>query len=173
MNSFKFEAMKKLFTLIIALLVLSCSDGDLTIEAIDFDNITAQNCKTLTIDTQLFFKISGSEALILQLDSELLQNEVSEEVITSAIPGNSQLIYRLFDDSINSSYFCDDIPPATPIVIEEISASDGNVLITTTTTDSITFTHTIQLEGIIITNAAGESIIDLTTNEFDVIETTN
>ena len=165
--------MKKLHILIIALLALSCSDGDLTIETLDFDDVTAQNCETLSISTQLFFKINDDEALILQLDDGLLLNEVSTEVITSPIPGNSQLTYRLFDDTVTSSYFCDDIPPATPTVVEEIEASDGNVLITTTTTDSITFTHTIQLEGIIITNTAGESIIDLTTNEFEVIETTN
>ncbi len=165
--------MKKLFVLFIGAAVFSCSDGDLQIEAIDFDGVTAQNCETLSIGTRLFFKIDGDEALILQLGEGLLRNEVSTEVITSDIPGNSQLTYRLFDGTITSGYFCDDIPPATPNVIEEIEASEGSVLITTTTTDSVTFTHTIQLEGIIITNTAGESIIDLTTSEFETIETTN
>ncbi|WP_394970833.1 hypothetical protein [uncultured Croceitalea sp.] len=165
--------MKKIYILTILLFSFSCSDGDLQIEAIDFDDITAQNCETLSINTRLFFKINGDEALILELDQGLLLNEVSTEVITSSIPGNSQLTYRLFDDTVTSNYFCDDIPPATPTVIEDIEASDGNVLITTTTMDSITFTHTIQLQGIIITNAAGESIIDLTTSEFEIIETSN
>jgi hypothetical protein len=163
--------MKKVCFLLIGLSVLSCSDGDLQIEAIDFDDTNAQNCGTLSTSTQLLFKINGDETLILQLDDNLLRNEVSTEEITSSIPGNSQLIYRLFSDNVTSNYFCDDIPPSTPTVLEEIEATDGNVLITTTTTDSITFTHTIQLQGIIIANAAGESIIDLTTNEFDIIET--
>ncbi len=165
--------MKKIYILTILLFSFSCSDGDLQIEAIDFDDITAQNCETLSINTQLFFKINGDEALILELGQGLLLNKVSTEVITSSIPSNSQLTYRLFDDTVTSNYFCDDIPPATPTVIEDIEASDGNVLITTTTMDSITFTHTIQLQGIIITNAAGESIIDLTTSEFEIIETSN
>jgi hypothetical protein len=164
--------MKKLYFLLVGLSILSCSDGDLQIEAIDFDNSNAQNCGTLTTSTQLLFKINGDETLILELGTNLLRNEVSTEVIASSIPGNSQLTYRLLDGTITSSYFCDSVPPSTPTVIEEIEATDGRVLITTTTADDMTFTHRIELQGIIITNEAGESIIDLTTNEFDTIETT-
>ena len=165
--------MKNSLFFFLVLLIASCSDGDLQIEAIDFDDIAVQNCGTLSIDTQLFFKIDDNQALILQLEDGLLQNEVSADTIVSAIPNQSQLTYRLFNNTVSSSYFCDDIPPATPSVIEDIEAIEGEVLIVTTSTDAITFRHDILLQGIIITNEAGESIIDLTTTDFAIIQTTN
>lgn len=171
-NSFNFDVMKNYLFIFLSLLVAACSDADLQIEAIDFDNIAAQNCGTLSTETELFFKIDDDQTLILQLESELLRNEISTDTLISSIPNQSQLSYRLFNETVTSSYFCDnDIPPVTPTVIEEIEASDGEVLIFTTTLDSITFTHDILLRGIIITNASGESIIDLTTTDFTSIET--
>ena len=163
--------MKKYFFIFCLVITVSCSDGELQIEAINFDNEIAENCGTLSTSTQLLFKINDDEVLILLLDDGLLLNEVSTDTITSSIPGGSQLTYRLFDDTVNSSYFCDSIPPATPTVIENIEANAGNVLITTSTEDDITFTHTILLEGIIITNDREESIINLSTTEFARIET--
>jgi len=163
----------KNYSLILLLLVfISCTDGDLQIEAIDFDNIVSQNCGTLNTSTEILFKINGDETLILDLQTGLLQNEVSTETITSSIPNQSQLTYRLFNDDITSSYFCDSIPPITPNIIEEIEASAGTIIINTTTLDSITFTHTIQFQDIVLVNDAGESIIDVTLNDFDSIETT-
>jgi len=165
--------MKNSLFFFLVLLIVSCSDGDLQIEAIDFDDIAVQNCETISVDTQLLFKIDDDQALILQLEDGLLQNEVSADTIVSAIPNQSQLTYRLFNNTVSSSYFCDDIPPATPSVIEDIEAIEGEVLIVTTSTDAITFRHDILLQGIIITNEAGESIIDLTTTDFAIIQTTN
>ena len=155
--------MKNSLFFFLVLLIVSCSDGDLQIEAIDFDDIAVQNCETLSVDTQLLFKIDDNQALILQLEDGLLQNEISTDTIISNIDNDSELTYRLFNNTVSSSYFCDDIPPATPSVIEDIEAIEGEVLIVTTSTDLITFNHEILLRGIIITNEAGESIIDLTT----------
>ena len=163
--------MKNYSILLFILAITGCSDGDLQIEALDFDNVVAQNCGALNTGTEIFFKINGDETLILDLQTGLLQNEVSTDTITSSIPNQSQLTYRLFSDNITSSYFCDSIPPTTPTVIEEIEATAGTILITTTTLDSVTFTHNIQFQGLILVNASGESIIDLTTNDFDSVDT--
>ena len=164
--------MNKCYLTLIALALFACSDGDLQIEALDFDDVTMSQCGTANLSSQTFFKTNQEEALILELASNLFKNEVSDGAIESSISSQSQLTYRIFDSNISSSYFCNDVPPATPIVVEEIAAESGLVLITTTQQDSITFQHTIQLDDITLINAAGERLTDLTINEFGSFTTT-
>lgn len=163
--------MKKFFFLI-SLVFFSCSDGDLQIEALDFDDVTMSQCGTADLNSQTFFKTNQKEALILELASNLFKNEVSDGAIESSISSQSQLTYRIFDSNVSSSYFCNDVPPATPIVVEEIEATSGQVLITTTQEDETTFLHTIQLDDITLINAAGERLTDLTINDFGSFTTT-
>ena len=158
----------------LALLLTACDDGDLQIETLDFDSVSAESCDSpITTSTSIFFKINGDEALILELADDLLVNEVTEDPRTSTFPTSSMLTYRIFNGSVSSSYFCDDIPPISPVVIEEIEASGGTVMVTTTSEDGITFTHTIALEGVTLLNGTNERITDLSINEFGTITTTN
>ncbi len=166
--------MKNLFVLCVMALLVSCNDGDLQIETIDFDSVGIITCEsTVTTSSTIFFKINNKEALILVLQSGVLKNEVSDGVITSLVPSQSKLTYRIFSDNVTSSYFCDAIPTTTPSVIEEIEAEDGEVLITTVlaegTTD--TFEHTIQLSGITFITSQDERITDLQINDFGAIST--
>lgn len=165
--------MKKNIFLAFSIVFLSCSDGDLQIETLDFDSIAIQNCDALTTATEVLFKIDGDEALILDLETGLLQNEVSTTTAESSISSQSRLIYRVFSDNVSTSYFCDDFPPSEPNVTEEIEAESGTVLITTTSENDTIFTHTIELQDIILRNSSGESIIDLSINDFGTIETSN
>lgn len=165
--------MKKHFSIVLLLCFAACSDGDLQIETLDFDSVAIQNCDNLDITTDILFKINEDEVLILDLAPDLLRNEVSTETIESTIStSQSQLIFRAFNDNVTFNYFCDAFPPADPIVIEEIEASGGTILITTTTLDDITFTHNIQFRDVILINALGEQIIDLRINDFGEIQTT-
>lgn len=164
--------MKKLLSIPILLVFICCSDGDLDIETIDFDSAAIEQCGTVSTSTQIFFKRSEDEALILNLQSGLLKNEATSETITSAVPSQSTLTYRIFNENISSSYFCGDFPPATPLVTEEIEAEDGEILISTVAVDATTFEHTIQLQGISLVNAQGERITDLSINDFGTITTT-
>ena len=164
--------MKKLTISLILLICFSCSDGDLEIETIDFDSATIEQCGTTSLTTRIFFKRNGSEALILNLQSGLLKNEASTETISSTVPGQSKITYRIFNENVNADYFCADFPPATPQVVEEIEAEDGEVLITTIAVDETTFRHTIQLKGISLVNEQGERITDLSINDFGEITTT-
>lgn len=166
--------MKNLYVLCMALLLFSCDDGDLQIETIDFDSVDITTCEsTVTTTSTIFFKINGTETLILELQSGVLKNEVSSEEITSLVPSQSQLTYRAFSDDVATAYFCDAIPTTTPSVIEEIEAEDGEILITTIlaegTTD--TFEHTIQLSGISFITSQDERITDLQINDFGVVTT--
>lgn len=166
--------MKHLFFLGILAILVSCDDGDLQIETIDFDSVDISTCEaTVTTSSTIFFKINSKEALILELESGVLKNEVSE-TLSSAIPGKSKLTYRAFSENVTSAYFCDAIPTTTPTVVEEIEAEDGEVFITTTlvegTTD--TFEHTLELSGITFITSTDQRITDLQINEFGVVTTT-
>ncbi|WP_435622943.1 hypothetical protein [Flagellimonas sp.] len=155
--------------------LMSCSDGDLQIEIIDFNDVSAQSCDSpVTTSTTLLFKINDDEALILDLQSGVLDNGVVGETVTtnSTIPSQSALTYRIFSDGITSSYFCDDIPPATPVVVEEIEAPEGMVIIETVAdADGTNFVHTISLSNVTFVNDAGERISNLAVDEFGEVTT--
>ncbi|WP_185782925.1 hypothetical protein [Croceivirga lutea] len=164
--------MKKVFFFILLAITCGCNDGDLQIETLDFDSVSMETCTTATTSTTIFFKINDDEALILDLESGLFKNEVSDGSISSSIPSESNLLYRIFSDSVDDDYFCDAIPTTEPRVTDEIEALSGDVLITTTQLDSITYQHTIQLSEISLMNSNGERITDLTINEFGTFTTT-
>ena len=165
--------MKKYLFIGCTLLFLGCDDGNLQIETVDFDSIIdVQHCGPLSTTTSnVLFKINGDEALIVDLPSGLLNNEVTTTDLESIVPGNSKVSYRIFSDNVSTAYFCDAPPPLTPTVLEEIEALGGSVFITTTTTDSITFTHTIRLSGISFVNEDGSRITDLQVSEFGEVTT--
>ncbi|MEJ1223395.1 hypothetical protein [Sediminicola sp. 1XM1-17] len=166
--------MKQVILFVFLGLFLSCDDGDLQIETLNFDDSSIDFCGTATTETQVFFKISGDEALILTLASGVLKNEVSNGTIESAIPANSKITYRIFSANVSKNYFCDALPPQTPTVIDEIEAVDGKVLVNTILLeDGITYEHTIQLSDISLVNDDGSRITDLSINDFGVVTTTN
>ena len=165
--------MKYLFVLCIFTLLLSCDDGNLQIETIDFDSVAIDDCGNVAVgQSNVLFKINDDEALILVLPSSALKNQVSETTITSEVPSGSTLTYRLFSDGVDDDYFCDDIPVTTPTVIDDIEAEGGSILINTTTEDSITFTHEITLSGITFITSTDQRITDLQINEFGTVTTT-
>ena len=158
----------------LTVLIFSCDDGDLQIETVNFDSITTvQSCGDVSVSSaNLLFKINGDEALILELPSGLLKNEVTTTDIESAVPGSTTVIYRIFSDNVTSAYFCDELPVLTPSVMEEIDAQAGTVFVTTVATDSVTFEHTIRLSEISFVNENGDTrITDLQINEFGTVTT--
>ena len=169
--------MKKLLFLFLFIVSYSCSDGDLQIETLDFDSVAIQDCNDIVVEnSNVFFKINGDEALILELQGGVLNNgnSATDTVETrSAVPGQSRLIYRVFSDNVSNSYFCDEFPPAEPTVIEEIEAEAGTIIIKSIGKNELTeFLHIIQFEDILLTNASGERITDLSINDFGEITTT-
>ncbi|HMB63094.1 MAG TPA: hypothetical protein VKN36_08480 [Eudoraea sp.] len=166
--------MKIWIYLLLPCLFISCNDGDLQIETIDFDTAGIQYCETTpTTNSSIFFKLNTNEALILELQNGILKNEASGGQITSTVPGQSKIAYRTFSANVSKNYFCDDIPPTTPTVIEEIEAEGGEVFITTVQSEADTtmYEHTIEFSGISLVNAKGERITDLTINNFGTITT--
>ncbi|MEM8929279.1 MAG: hypothetical protein AAGC45_13860 [Bacteroidota bacterium] len=160
--------MKKIVAAALLVVCFACSDGDLTIENIDFEDGTVAFC-TLQfdqMDTQrtLFFKIVEDEALILDLQSGLFDNETSLDTITSNLGSQSTLTYRLFSENVSDDYFCDDIPPINPMVLEETTASSGivNIVTSVDTVNSITktYVHNISFTDLTIIGGDNERITD-------------
>lgn len=166
--------MQKILIFCFGLLVLSCNDGDLQVETLDFDSVDPQFCAIENeLDRTLFFKINNDEALILTLESGLLLNEASTETIISAISDTgSQLTYRIFSDNITSDYFCSAIPLIEPAVQENIEATGGEVTISTTMNADGNFEHIIELQNITLETEENERITDLTITNFGTITTT-
>ncbi len=168
--------MKKCILLIAIPFFLGCGDGDLQIEAIDFDSVAVQSCETPVANAQnILFKINEDEALIMTLQSGALNNGVigTDTVETmSTVPSQTQLLYRIFSSNVTTSYFCSDFPPVEPLVTDEIEAQDGAVIVNTImNADTTAFVHTIQLSGITLVNSQGERITDLTINDFGEVTT--
>lgn len=162
---------KRIPFMLMAALALSCSDGELQIESLDFDSVAIDQCGSVSVDTEIFFKINGDQALILDLGSPRLPEESG--VQSFSVPSQVDIIYRIFDGSPNNAYFCSDIPPTSPRVNEEIEASEGTVtIITTPNADGIRLDHAITFEEITLINGAGERITDLTINDFGTVSTT-
>lgn len=167
--------MKKLFLLLICPLFFGCDDGDLQIETLDFNSIvTVQTCNTVSITTQnTLFKLNDNQALIIDLAANVLKNEEGVIEIEITDSTDTTLIYRIFSDAATSNYFCDDIPPITPTVIDEIVASKGTLKITTVLSDTTegSFEHTIEIIDITLDTSQGQRITDLTIDEFGTITT--
>jgi hypothetical protein len=113
--------MKKIGFLAILSLLLACDDGEFNIPSFDFDGLTIKNC-----GNTVFNKItsSGTESLILQIDvnnadDELFKNSIDSVMVTVSPSASNTMYYRIFNGSITSDYFCQEVPPSTPLVTSE------------------------------------------------------
>ena len=153
--------MRKCLWFFMVVLVWGCDDGGLEVNEIDFDEVILSSC-TADLSTTVFFKLKEDESLILILQDGILQNVAGE--LSSDIPSQSQFYYRFFDSSVSSNYFCDEIPPSTPLVEREIEATGGNLLITTIDEEqedgSFIYRHIFTIENLILTNENGEQLVD-------------
>jgi len=118
--------MKKFIVLLVCGFIFnSCNDGEIKVATFNFDPAASINsCST---NNGLFFKVKNNEALILKTPISTFANTVTatNSPRTIVINSSNQVIYRTFNSSISSSYFCGTLPPATPAVTEEWYASNG------------------------------------------------
>ena len=90
-------------------------------------------------DRQVFFNINNdlsyeAIAFVFERTPDTDDFLIGEETELS-IPLNSenQVIYRTFDSEVDNDYFCNEIPPISPDVLEEYrSTSGGKAIITST-----------------------------------------
>ena len=156
---------------------LACDDGDLQIETLDFDSTAIQVCDSNPVEasmSNLLFKLNDTEALILELPSDAILNEVTTDDIEKSVSasGPAKITYRTFSDKVSKNYFCSEIPLTEPTVIEEIVAEGGSVFISTVlSADSTNYEHTISLSGISLLTSNDNRITDLSINNFGNVTT--
>ena len=131
--------MRKFLSLsITALLLFSCSDGDIIVTDFNFDDPQLSWCGDN--QSQVLFKINNSgvnEAIAFRFDltTPTLQFFLADEGQVT-IPLNAttnKVIYRVFNGDVSKDYFCNEIPPVSPQVTREFrSTTGGEVLITST-----------------------------------------
>lgn len=144
--------MKKVLLGITLLLALtSCDDGDVKVESINFDDITPQKCT----EKNLFYKINGSEALLMDVSSQdafnvAFQNEETPEgtprtfPISATEPNATRVIYRAYNGTVAFTKFCGSLTDANPSVTEEWIATSGTGEVITTSVKTIDATTGVQ-----------------------------
>jgi len=139
--------MKKIITLFLAIALLSCNDGDFDVPEFEFTE-TLNHCGEYVL-----YKTNdtSTEVIVLTLNPTDLGTIEGEKSVT--IPSSVSIIYRIFDEGIDSDYFCQEIPPSTPLIIKELVAQSGTVNITTTkilTDDVVTgYSYTIAISNLL------------------------
>lgn len=127
--------MKKIiFLLFVSSLFIACNDGDIIVTSFDFDDSDLENCGE--IGDYVFFKINNDaqESLSLKLnatDSIFWKNDT----FSYTLDGTTKFVnYRKYDADVTSSYFCNSVPPVTPLVTIEYLGTAGTASIITTVT---------------------------------------
>lgn len=149
--------MKKIFVLLLSVLLFSCDDGDITLQSFDFDSQSIQKCS----DNNLIFKIKNTELLLINIpESSFLNEETPDESPRElTINSTNKVIYRKYSGNLSSSTICSLIPPASPTVSKEWNATGGKIYVITDKildTDQITiigYTHNITFENISFSNS--------------------
>ncbi|AZQ43773.1 hypothetical protein [Nonlabens ponticola] len=130
--------MKKILPLLIASIILSCDDGDIVVEDLDFDGVALQAClPTATTGDRdyVFYKIDQSNFESLSLEFSTSDDILTVDGTYSDFDLNNDNIvdYRRYNAAPDRDYFCGNVPPVSPRVTESFDAENGTFIITTTT----------------------------------------
>lgn len=173
--------MKKLLLSLVSIALLnSCDDGDLSIDTINFDSVSAQECSL----NNVVYKINGNQLLLIEIPEANLpyENKVGDKSFT--INSTNQVIYRSYNNTVTSASICSTIPPASPIVTEEWTAIAGTITIHTTAiygapnsqTGAIKiskYRHTINFSNITFAKPSGNQVYEsFSFGDFDTNATT-
>ncbi len=123
--------MKKIaYLFLTAFFAISCSDGDLIITSFNLEDQQLMRCGEF--ESLVFYQIQGTPA-------ESISVKISTNDSIFNLAGTNDFIlngttnvanYRNYDSPVTATYFCNNLPPSTPIVITEYVASSGIARIT-------------------------------------------
>lgn len=115
-----------LSVLVFALFLNGCDDGNLIQEDINFEDVAAQKCASNTI----IYKVKDSEALLFDATGIKFPAETSIQELE--INSTNRVIYRFYNGTVTAATLCETIPPATPVVTDQWTATGGKIVINTT-----------------------------------------
>lgn len=135
------------------MVLFSCNDGNFEIPSMEFE-ASISECGDL-----LLYRLNNAktEVIALSLSEDLLPTE--EKAITISLGSSTTVTYLIFDTKVGTSYFCNDIPPTTPKVLQNYTATNGNIIINTTPITDVDntvtgYSHTIVLTDLILNNGS-------------------
>lgn len=117
--------------MIFALFLNGCDDGDLTMEDIDFEDVSTQSCTT----NEIIYKLKEREALLLEMPKTDFVNEptdVDDPIEINIDNSTYRVVYRFYNGTIASDNICNTIPPALPTVTDQWTGTSGIIQIVTT-----------------------------------------
>jgi len=116
----------------------SCNDGDIIVTTFDFENQELSVCGEGT--SKVLYNINNEnifETISFTLSSSQLSNLANvlatntDQPISLQLTGSNEIIYRTYDGTVPTDYFCGVIPPSSPKVEEEFKSVGGTVEIST------------------------------------------
>ena len=156
--------MKRIFGVLILLLIItSCDDGKLTVDAIDFSTVAVQKCP----DKDVLYKIKDSEMLVIEIPATIFTADQTPVGMPIVVPLSNtiKVTYRKYASTVTLQNVCGTLPSATPNLIEEWIATSGTIQIistaikTTNSTDNSTritgYTYNIIFKNITFQKPSG------------------
>ncbi|MDT0691855.1 hypothetical protein RM549_18835 [Salegentibacter sp. F188] len=134
--------MKKFFVLIlVTCAMISCDSGDIIVTSFDLEDSQLQLCGR---ETKVLYA-TNSEDVYESMSLLLSGSEISSEAnrlrtapgsVELTLNNTNRLVYRIYNGPLSTSssspYFCSEIPPSEPRVLEEYkSSSRGTISIRT------------------------------------------
>lgn len=120
----------------------SCNDGNIIVTSFDFENQELSVCGEGT--SKVLYNINNEnifETISFTLSSSQLSNLKNVlatnigQPISLQLTGSNEIIYRTYDGTVPTDYFCGVIPPSFPKVKEEFKSIGGTVVISTIVRD--------------------------------------
>ncbi|MDN3594608.1 hypothetical protein [Zunongwangia endophytica] len=128
---------KTLGLLSLIILLYSCDDGDIVVTDFAIENATLNVCG---LEQKVIYATNNDgvyESLSLVLNasgtindsvSNLLITDVREDEYTFSLSSSNRLIYRIYDGAIANDYFCSNVPPSQPKVLQEFVSGDAGTV---------------------------------------------
>ncbi len=123
--------MKKRLSLLLLLSLFACNDGDIIVSNFDFSSDTElELCKVNNINVLYNVNPETNEAIsfrfVLADFDGTFEGLCPPDPVTLSLNTQNQITYRrLSEETDGADYFCQEIPPAQPTVIEEFTSLDG------------------------------------------------
>lgn len=134
MNTLKF-----ILIFFFASIMTSCDDGDIIVTTFDFDSETELSlCGESTTKVIYAFNNEPFESISFSFEDEDFDGTFFDTIPnppsrTLNLNQNNRLIYRTYSTGIvQGNYFCSEVPPSSPTVLEEYTSTTGGSVVFTT-----------------------------------------
>jgi hypothetical protein len=144
-NSIKMK--RFLGILICAFAFNGCDDGNLSLETINFDDVATQSCSA----NNIIYKLKEKEALLLEIPKTTFVNEPTVPGTPTTVEidnATNRVVYRFYNGTVAADNICNTIPPPTPVVTDQWTATSGKIeIITTTITEPGSIAGSTRITG--------------------------